>query len=150
MSPQMARLKGGIVTVVASICMAFLQCVSSNVSSNCLFERMHSHIDCICFIFLHCVLSNVASNSLSERMHSHIGHISLTFPHCLSFSLKDSHSFCLTKYSQGFDLCYCESVMFPACWFCLTVFKIHISSKSVITHSPTHPFTHTQLSWFAR
>ena len=43
-------------------------CVSLNVSSNCLPERMHSNIGCICSIFLFLVFSNVSSNGLLERM----------------------------------------------------------------------------------
>ena len=37
------------------MCLAFLHCVSSNVSSNGLYERIHSYIDCICLTlkFLH-------------------------------------------------------------------------------------------------
>ena len=31
--------------------MTFLHCAFSNVSSNCLHENRHSHIDCICLIF---------------------------------------------------------------------------------------------------
>ena len=34
---------------------------------------MQSHIGCICLIFLHCVFSNVSSNCPLERMHSRIG-----------------------------------------------------------------------------
>ena len=33
----------------------------------------HSHIGSICFTFLHCAFSNVSSNCLSEKMHSCIG-----------------------------------------------------------------------------
>ena len=55
------------------ICLTFLHCVFSNVSSNCLPERMHIHIGCICMIFLHCVSSNVSSIGLYEQMHSHTG-----------------------------------------------------------------------------
>ena len=62
--------------------LAFLHRVISNVSSNRLPERMHTHTGCICFAFLHCAFSNVSSNRLPERMQSHIGHICLTFLHC--------------------------------------------------------------------
>ena len=67
---------------VGCICLIFLHCVFSNVSSNCLHQRMHSHIGCICLTFLHCVFSNVSSNRLYVRMHSHIGCICWTFLHC--------------------------------------------------------------------
>ena len=37
----------------------FLNCVSSDVSSNGLPQRVHAHIGCICLTFLHCVFSVV-------------------------------------------------------------------------------------------
>ena len=36
-------------------------CVFSNVSSNCVPEKMHIHTGCICLAFLHCAFSNVSS-----------------------------------------------------------------------------------------
>ena len=39
----------------------FLHHVFSNVSSDFMPERMHSHIGCIYWTFLHCVISNVPS-----------------------------------------------------------------------------------------
>ena len=60
----------------------FHRCVFSNVSSNLLPEKMHSHIGCTCLTFLHYAFSNVSSNCLPEKMHSHIGCIYLTFRHC--------------------------------------------------------------------
>ena len=77
MSPQIVSFNRGIVKSVA-----FLHCVFSNVSSNCLHQRMYSHIDRICLTFLRCAFSNVSSNCLPERMHSHIGCICLAFLHC--------------------------------------------------------------------
>ena len=61
----------------------FLHCAFLNVSSNCLPERMKSHIGCICLTFLHCVFSNVSSNWLPESMKNHIDCICLTFLHCV-------------------------------------------------------------------
>ena len=57
-----------------------LHCVFSNVSSNCLPQRMQNHIGCIC-LFLHCVFSNAFSNFLRLRMHIRIGCIYLSFVH---------------------------------------------------------------------
>ena len=54
----------------------------SNVSSNGLYVKMNSHIDCTYLTFLHCAFSNVSSNGLSERVQSHIGCICLAFLHC--------------------------------------------------------------------
>ena len=82
---------------------SFIQCAFSNVSSNCLSQRMHSHIGCIYLTFLHCVFANVSSNRLHERMHSHIGCTCLTYLHCVvdllpsRFSSKPSSSSGLTK-----------------------------------------------------
>ena len=66
------------------ICLSFLHCVFSNVSSNCLHEKMHNHTGCICLTFLQCVSSNVSSNYPPERMHNHTGRICSNFsPMCL-------------------------------------------------------------------
>ena len=54
----------------------------SNVSSNCLPERMHNHIGCICLTFLHCVFSNVSIKNMDQSRQCHIGCICLTFLHC--------------------------------------------------------------------
>ena len=63
---------------IGCICLTFLHCVSSNVSSNDVGNRLHSHTACICLTFLHCVFSNVPSNYLYYRMHIHIGCTCLT------------------------------------------------------------------------
>ena len=55
----------------------------SNVSSNGLPVRMHSHIGCICLAFPHCAFSNVFLNDMHGKMHSHIGCIFLAFLHCV-------------------------------------------------------------------
>ena len=67
---------------ICPISLTFLHHVFSNVSSNGLPEKRHSHIGCICLTFLHCALSNVSSKRLHNRMQSHIGCICLTFLHC--------------------------------------------------------------------
>ena len=63
------------------ICLTFLHCVFSNVSSNRLPEQMQNHTGCICWTFLHCAFSNVSSNDLLEKRQSHTGCICLTFLH---------------------------------------------------------------------
>ena len=83
---------------------AFLHCEFSNVSSNCLHEKMQSHIGCIYLIFLHCAFSNVSSNCLPERRQSHIGCICSTFPHCV-FSYDPSKGLHNTK--QSYIGCLC-------------------------------------------
>ena len=68
------------------ICLSFLHCVFSNVSSNCLLEWMQSHIGCIYMIFLQCVFSNVSSKRLHAKMYSHTGYTLSylwRFPHLL-------------------------------------------------------------------
>ena len=53
---------------------------------------MHSHIGCTCLTVLHCAFSNVSSNCLHEKKHSHIGCcICVTWWHCYSFSPGFSH-----------------------------------------------------------
>ena len=98
---------------IGCICLTFLHCAFSDVSSNCLHcmrgckltsvayvwsfstvltnvslnwlpVRMQSHIGYIYLTFLCCVSSNVFSNCLPGRMQSHIGCICLIFPHCVS------------------------------------------------------------------
>ena len=85
------------------ICLTFLHCAFSNVSSNglhewmhnhtgcicltfphsnCLPQRMQNHTGCICLTFLHCAFSNVSSKRLDKRMQNHTGCICLTFLHC--------------------------------------------------------------------
>ena len=62
---------------------------------NCI-EKMHSHIGGICLTFLHCEFSNVSSGCLPENRQSHIGCIWLTFLHCafsnVQSSWRDSNS----------------------------------------------------------
>ena len=48
--------------------------------------QMSPKMACTCITFLHCAFSNVSSNGLLERMHSHIGCICLFFPRC-AFSI---------------------------------------------------------------
>ena len=52
MCSQMMCIEKCIVTLVAFVWL-FLHCALSNVSSNCLPEKMQSHIGCICLAFLH-------------------------------------------------------------------------------------------------
>ena len=60
------------------ICLTFLRCVFSDVPSKRLHRRMHNHTGCICLTFLRCVFSNVSSDIFSERTHIHIGCTCLT------------------------------------------------------------------------
>ena len=49
-------------------CIRSIYCVFSNVSSNDLPGRMHSHNGHICLTFLHCVFSSASANCLPRRM----------------------------------------------------------------------------------
>ena len=69
------------------ICVAFLHCMFSYVSSNDMSVRVHSRIGCICVGFPHCAFLNVSSRRLDERMHSHIGYNCLTSLHCAFLSV---------------------------------------------------------------
>ena len=76
-----------LITIASLEMMIFTltHCVSSNVSSNCLLERMQIYTGCICLTFLHYEFSNVSLNHLPGRMQSHIGCICLLFlPHKFS------------------------------------------------------------------
>ena len=61
MSSQIACLRAYKITFVAFvICLTFPRCGFSNVSSNCLPQRMHNHIGCIYFTFHHYAFWNVS------------------------------------------------------------------------------------------
>ena len=62
----------GIVTLPMSL---VALCVFKRILKM-LLGRMHNHIACICLAFIHCAFSYVSSNCLSVRMQSHIGNIS--------------------------------------------------------------------------
>ena len=64
---------------IGSICLTFLRCAFSNVASNDLPERMQNHIHCMCWTFLHCAFSNISSNCLQQKRHIHIGCIFLKY-----------------------------------------------------------------------
>ena len=71
MSPQIASIRRGIITLVAFVWL-FFRCVFLNVASKRLHKMMQSHIVCISFTFLHCRFSSVSSDCLSEQVQSHI------------------------------------------------------------------------------
>ncbi len=54
----------------------------ASIAQSHTFGRRQSHIGCICLAFLHCAFSNVSSMPLYQSMHSCIGCICLTFCHC--------------------------------------------------------------------
>ena len=64
---------------IGCICLAFLQCAFSNVSSNGLPEKMQSNTCCICSTFRRCALPNESSTCLYEKIHSCIACICLIF-----------------------------------------------------------------------
>ena len=89
------------------ICLAFLQCVFSNVSWKCLPKKRQSHMGCICWTFPHCAFSSVSLNRLSKRTYSYTGCICLTshLCHFLSFSLELQYLnwFCSNHSCHDFD-----------------------------------------------
>ena len=99
-SPQNAISRRGKVTGIFT----FLHCVLSNVSSNGLPVRMHSHIGCICLIYLHCVFSNAPSKHLNEKIYIHTDCICLNFLHCV-FSNVSSN--CLPMMMHSHTGCIC-------------------------------------------
>ena len=64
---------------IGCIFMPFLHCAFSNLSSNCLPERIHNHIGCICSAFPQYVLSNVDPKILDQSKQTHIGCFFLLF-----------------------------------------------------------------------
>ena len=120
---------------IGCICLTFLHCAFSNVSSksldlkrqshivssNCLPEQMQSHIGCICLTFLYCSLSNVSSKSLDLKRQSHIGCICLTFLYCLlsnvsSKSLdlnRQSHIGCICLIFSTVRFLMCPKIAYP-------------------------------------
>ena len=81
MFPQIACLRGCKLTFVAFVWL-FPLCIFRCVLKVSDLEDAKSHWY-ICLAFLHCVFSSVSSNCLPERMQSHIGCICLAFPHCM-------------------------------------------------------------------
>ena len=67
----------------SSNCLTFLHHELPRVSSNCLHERIQSHIGCICLTFLHYAFSNISSKCLYESRRSHTDCICLIFLHCV-------------------------------------------------------------------
>ena len=122
MLPQIALMNGCIVTPITFVW--HFSSVFSNVSSNCLHERMHTHTGCICLTFLHCAFSNVSSNGLYEQMHSHIGCIYSSFLHCVFSNVPTKH---LHRRMQSHTGCICS--------FSLLRFKIspqHVCTRRCI------------------
>ena len=77
--------------------LTFLHCAFSNVSSNCLNERMQKYTGCICLIFLHCAFSNVSSGHLPDMLHTCTGCIFSIFLHCAFLN-----AFLFQSFLQGF------------------------------------------------
>ena len=74
----------GYCNFIACISLAFLHCEFSNVSSNCLPQRMQSPIDCICMTFLHKIVFCVFSALGSEQVSLHWLHLFYFSPLCFS------------------------------------------------------------------
>ena len=112
-----------------------LHCELSNAFSNCRPEYMLNHTCCICLTFLHCVFSNVSSNSW-EDIKSHWLHLfdffvflnaisnCQNFPNC---EKKNSHTgcdfspLCVSNVSSNVDeeICiqsegFCASICWPS------------------------------------
>ena len=65
---------------IGCICLTWLHCVFSNVSSKYLDQRRYNQIVCIGFAFLHCAFSCASSGFLFDTMHTCTGYLS--FAHC--------------------------------------------------------------------
>ena len=98
------RLHKKMQSHMCCICLTFLHCVFSDVSSKNLGQSRQSHIGCIYLTFRHCAFSNVVSNCLPEKRHSRIGYICSTFLHC-GFSYVSSNDVHRKMHSHiGLDL----------------------------------------------
>ena len=111
----------------------FFHCAFSDVSSNCLPVRMHSHIGCICLTFLHCAFSNVSSNCLHKRKQSHIGCICLTFFHC-AISYVSSKSLDLNR--QSHIGCICSNFSIVRFQMCAQIAWPNIGYTCLFDFSP--------------
>ena len=76
---------------IGCIWKAFLRCAFSNVSSYCLQGKTHNHIGCICLTFLQCAFSNVSLNCFYKKRHNYIGAICLAFFHCVFLNVASKH-----------------------------------------------------------
>ena len=97
--------------LIGCVSLAFLHCALSNVSSNCLPEKMQSHIVPFGFwpchlhlAFPQCVFTNVFINVLPERVHNHIGCICFVcllcvFPNVSSNHLPEKGKFTLVAFA---------------------------------------------------
>ena len=128
---------------IGCICLTFLHCVFSNVSSKRLHNMMHSHIGCICLTFLHCAFSNVSSNGLHGKMHSHIGCIYVISWHCQYFSSGFSHLHPANQ-SSNFPLAVLCVVFCPNCCFKLS----QINHWLLVSHNQKCFLFHGILSLF--
>ena len=98
----------GYCNFIACISLAFLHCEFSNVSSNCLPERMQSPIDCICMTFLHKIVFCVFSALGSERVSLHWLHLFYFSPLCFSNVFSG-----LSEMMQRHTACICLTFTVP-------------------------------------
>ena len=110
---------------IVFICLTFLQCAFSNVSSNDFSERMHSHIGYICLTFLHFEVSNLSLNCLPVRMQSHIG--------CICFFSTVSFKMC----PQSAWITGCKVTLVAFVWFFSSAFS-NVSSNDYSERMQSH------------
>ena len=84
------------------ICLTWLYCVFSNVSSKYLDQRRYNRIGCIGLAFLQCAFSCASSSFLFETMHDCTGCIYLSFSHC---SFPNASSKYLNQIMQNHNVC---------------------------------------------
>ena len=90
---------------IGCICLTWLHCVFSNVSSKYLDQRRYNQIVCIGFAFLHCAFSCASSGFLFDTMHTCTGYLS--FAHC---SFPKASSKYLDQIMQNHNVCICTNV----------------------------------------
>ena len=97
---------------ICCICLTFLHYVFSNVLSNCIFARMQNYTGCIDMAFLQCVFSYTSSNCLHAIMQSHTGCTILAFLRCVYFSFVSS--LLLPKWMKSYIGNICLALLSPA------------------------------------
>ena len=113
---------------IGCIFWTYLHCAFSNESSNCLFEKMHSHTGCICLTFLQCLFSKWALklHIWEDASHTSCNHcirsstLCIVTPWLLLFFLFSTVYFQMTPQITCLTRCIVALVAFFYCCFQLS------------------------------
>ena len=113
------------------ICLTFIHCVFSNVSSSGLSGWMQNHTGCTCLLFLRSVFSNIPLDCLPWRMCNH------TFYMCLVFlQTSNVYSNAPHKRMQSHIGCICFSSV-CVFKFCTCIWNV-LKCKVIKILNPKH------------